>query len=187
MAVPTEGGRFRDLVQELGIDRDQVALILGVSRTTVDSFCTGRRKAKAPIVQKLEALVQNKLKIASEKGTLSNPMGELPGPVVQLAGLEVARKSSDKPEWDIMSDGWARGFPGDTKLMRAQYRTPGAWRRIGEEMGLLTKAERFTAETEAKVKASGIPLPPEPDPKVIAEAMARMNDAPLGTPIKDKR
>lgn len=34
--------------------------------------------------------------------------------------------------YDILDDGWARGYPGDTNLMRCNYRTPAAClRRAG--------------------------------------------------------
>lgn len=36
----------------------------------------------------------------------------------------------DKPEWDLMPDGYARGIPVDDLRMRQDYRTPGAYFRI---------------------------------------------------------
>jgi hypothetical protein len=57
-------------------------------------------------------------------------------PVVAETGatLRVAIPSFEKghPEFDIMSDGWARGLPGDTGIVRSLYRTSAAIRRMAE-------------------------------------------------------
>jgi hypothetical protein len=77
--------------------------------------------------------------------------------------LTVLRPSADGcAEWDVMSDGYARGCPGDTKLMRAYYRTPGAYARIlaksrGQSVGVAPMPEMESLPRVYTLDAQGVP------------------------------
>src|SRR3990167_2068816 len=68
---------------------------------------------------------------------------------VALAEAYPSRESGH-PEWDIMADGYARGFPGDTNEMRARYRSEHAYRRIAEAEGWLRIEERFALDVRKR-------------------------------------
>lgn len=44
--------------------------------------------------------------------------------------------------FDLMGDGYARGYPGDSKLVRIFFRTPHALLRVSEESGLKINATK---------------------------------------------
>lgn len=66
--------------------------------------------------------------------------------------------SDPSKHWaDWMADGLARGFPGDTRLMRYEYRTPAAIRYHAEKEGkgieeVKVLIEQHWNREEAKVK-----------------------------------
>ena len=71
---------------------------------------------------------------------------------VATASPRVAK--ADDP-YEIMADGFARGFPGDTQIMRKDYRTPAAIRRIVERKhGEVVSIEHVQAAI-AKWNATG--------------------------------
>lgn len=65
----------------------------------------------------------------------------------EVTTLEVIRPTDDEKgdvAFDIMSDGFARGYPGDDWIMRATYRTAHAWRRICEKRDPKLVEDRIT-------------------------------------------
>lgn len=81
-----------------------------------------------------------------------------------LPEMSVLRMTAEvgHQEWDIMEDGYARGYAGDNTLMRAWYRTPSALRRIKEAADPRLKADRITSmqflPNVFKIDAQGRPV-----------------------------
>lgn len=64
-------------------------------------------------------------------------------------------------EYHIMTDGFAKGFPKDTNLMRARFRTPAALRRILEhkhQCGTSAFRGMYALPDMYKINSSGVPV-----------------------------
>lgn len=82
--------------------------------------------------------------VARQAQALQSPVAEVPDPVAKpesvaksvASGVAVASAEKGHPEFDIMDDGWARGFPGDVvNPTNRTYRTAHAIRRFCERDG----------------------------------------------------
>lgn len=109
--------------------------LLSVTKSVTKSPVVTKSVAK-PDIEALQSVTKPEPLNLSVTKTLENH-GVGAKPVNSVAKLKVLQKSAEAghPEFDIMSDGYARGFPGDSKRMRQEYRTPHAIRRIVEAAG----------------------------------------------------
>lgn len=152
---------FKALLGELNLSYAEAAALLGTSKGNLGStvsrgvektlvgWSTVLREAfganAVGAANDLQTKSANDLPIANDLP--SSPNRNANGVLVaRCLGLTVIEKSAERghPEWDLMSDGFARGYrfvrdgvpEDDDILMRRRYRTPAAFRRQGEKMGL---------------------------------------------------
>lgn len=150
--------QFKQHLQELSLSYAQFAEIIGTSASNV-KMCLKRGNIPKAWEEAVTKRLQNQLVTGHEAVTTVESHGETvtghksPKEIVadnhetRIPKLKVLRSSAEAghPEWDIMEDGYARGFPGDTNLMRGWYRTPSAYRRIVEAADPDFKQDRITS------------------------------------------
>lgn len=139
-------------LSNLGLSYSQAAVAFEASVSTVKMVASGKRPVPAEwshMVTKLkqavtEAVTMPAISVTSDKTAVTIPGSVIP-PVT--SGHTVIRPTDDENgdvAFDIMSDGFARGYPGDSFITRAQYRTAHAWRRICEARSLALASDRIT-------------------------------------------
>lgn len=183
-----EADELRLELSNLGLSYSQAAIAFDTSVSTVKMVASGKRPVPAEwsqVVTKLkelvtEAVTSPAISVTSDKTAVTIP-GSVTLPVT--SGHTVIRPSDDDKgdvAFDIMGDGFARGYPGDSFITRALYRTPAAWRRICEKrneklttdrithMSKLPRSFKITAEGTLTT-VSGEPIKPGED--VLSETI----------------
>jgi len=166
-----DGNEFKSLLVEFNLSYDQASKIVGASKSALAMAVSRGGKSLTAwgnvirdvhgAAPDLGKTVHIPVHISEEPVHISADVNEnvnggpqnVNGPshnvngslVAQLPGLAVVRPSAESghPEWDIMSDGLARGYrfvrggvpEDDDQEMRRRYRTPAAIRRILERRG----------------------------------------------------
>lgn len=161
-----------------GLTRDQAAKSLGIAKSYVDSVCTGRRvctNEMACLVQLwpsdgslVQAIVQNEGGVCTKEpeteGVVVQTQVQTKAEASENTGLKpsevVVYKSGIKDEWDIMADGYARGFPKCPPVVRFENQTAFAYFRIiYEQTGFDIFTQRITRKEFDAVDWQSLGLP----------------------------
>lgn len=174
----TQGG-----INMCGLTYEDAARVLGVSARTVKSYKLGQRgytaAQQAALVSAATGCAvtgtdtnghsKDVVSAARNAENLSGPfMVSSPEqvrsgkwiPKEEVAGAKACYKSRRGKEWDILSDGLARGYPGDSTYMRLEFRTPSAYFRIIADQAVHDAMRmRVTKHDFDKVSWKGLSLP----------------------------
>lgn len=148
-----------DTVKRLIADTGLTIKVLGsiipeTSEASLKNYASGRRRMPPNVFEKIKALVDNRERLAAGivPPSPTPPVSEhkkIAPPGYNCQGIPVGAPEKDGeflqvviptaedgyPEFDILEDGWARGFKDDSLEIRAFYRTSHALRRIAESKG----------------------------------------------------
>lgn len=122
---------FKLKLKSINVTQSEFAATLGINPATFRSDLRRIEQSGEQVPSNWEAAATNATQsdVASPDATQEN-VAKSKNVANDVAGkLTVMIPWPDDPAWDVMSDGWPRGYPGDTNLTRAYYRTSGAWRR----------------------------------------------------------
>lgn len=155
-----DSNEFKQRLAQSGMSRDQAAVSLGVSKSYVDSVCTNRRPCTSEMACVVQLWPTDGSLVQQIEPFVQKPEDEVAEVVQSVVQSGVVYKSDSGPEWDIMDDGFARGFPGAPPSVRIEALTAYAYFRIiQQETGFNVMANRVTREEFDKVDWKKLSLP----------------------------